>query len=192
MPARVVCISRADAAGGTAVGSRVAEQLGYRYVDEEIVELAAEKAGADTEDVADVEQRKSRLLQFIEDLVHLAPEADVSGTRVASQSHRQLIQDVIAEVADQGNAVIVAHAASHALAGRNNILRVLLTASPEARARPRPTEGSTARPPSGPSATPTPRAPTTSSASTASTRSCRPSTTSSSTPRRSARSRPPT
>lgn len=133
--ARVVCISRVDAAGGIAVASLVAERLGYRYVDEEIVERAAEKSGADPEDVADVEQRKSRLLRFIEDLGHMAPDADVSGTRVASQSHRQLIQDVIVEVAEQGDAVIVAHAASHALAGQNGVLRVLLTASAEARAR---------------------------------------------------------
>ena len=135
MIARVVCISRVDAAGGAAVGSLVAKRLGYRYVDEEIVEQAAEKAGADPEDVADVEQRKSRLLRFIEDLGHFAPEADVSGTRVSGESHRQLIQDVIVEVAEQGDAVIVAHAASHALAGHGGVLRVLLTASAEARAR---------------------------------------------------------
>jgi cytidylate kinase-like protein len=133
--ARVVCISRVDAAGGAAVGSLVAQRLGFRYVDEEIIEQAAEKAGADPEDVADVEQRKSRLLRFIEDLGHFAPDADVSGTRVADQSHRELIQDVIAEVADQGSAVIVAHAASHALAGEKGVLRVLLTASADARAR---------------------------------------------------------
>ena len=39
----------------------------------------------------------------------------------------------IEETADRGNVVIVAHAASHALADRDDVLRVLVTASPETR-----------------------------------------------------------
>jgi cytidylate kinase len=47
---------------------------------------------------------------------------------------RGLIREVIEEVASEGQAVIVAHAASIALAGRDGVLRVLITASPEERA----------------------------------------------------------
>ena len=47
---------------------------------------------------------------------------------------RGLIREVIEEVAAEGRAVIVAHAASMALAGRDGVLRVLITASPEERA----------------------------------------------------------
>ena len=47
---------------------------------------------------------------------------------------RALIREAIEEVAARGNVVIVAHAASFALAGREGVLRVLVTASPETRA----------------------------------------------------------
>ena len=42
---------------------------------------------------------------------------------------------MIDEIATEGNAVIVAHAASMALAGTEGILRVLVAASPEERVR---------------------------------------------------------
>ena len=42
---------------------------------------------------------------------------------------------MIDEIAAEGNAVIVAHAASMALAGAEGILRVLVTASPEERVK---------------------------------------------------------
>lgn len=42
---------------------------------------------------------------------------------------------MILDLADEGEVVIVSHAASHALAGAPDVLRVLVTASPEIRAR---------------------------------------------------------
>jgi cytidylate kinase len=48
---------------------------------------------------------------------------------------RGLIRSVLEESAEQGNVVIVAHAASLALGGNPDVLRVLITASPETRAK---------------------------------------------------------
>jgi cytidylate kinase len=122
-------------AGGDIVGRLLAEQLGYRYVDEEIISLAAERGGVDPEHVADEEQRKSFVARLLQGLAHGAPEADLSNVRSAPEEHRALIRAVIEDVALEGRAVIVAHAASHALAGRGGVLRVLVTASPEIRAQ---------------------------------------------------------
>ena len=44
---RVVCISRTTAAGGENVGQAVAQRLGFRYVDEQIIERAAQQAQVD-------------------------------------------------------------------------------------------------------------------------------------------------
>jgi cytidylate kinase len=46
-----------------------------------------------------------------------------------------LIRNAVWESAERGNAVLVAHAASLALANRTDVLRVWVTASPETRAR---------------------------------------------------------
>jgi cytidylate kinase len=50
-----------------------------------------------------------------------------------SDELRVLIRHAIEEAADRGNAVIVAHAAAHALGDRDDVLRVLVTASRQTR-----------------------------------------------------------
>ena len=56
------------------------------------------------------------------------------GSGADSKSLRALIQKSIHETAAQGDVVIVSHAASYALSGSDDVLRVLVTASPETRA----------------------------------------------------------
>ena len=58
---RVVTISHASGAGGDNIGRSVAKGLGFRYVDEEIIQLAATRHGVDPELVADAERRTSAL-----------------------------------------------------------------------------------------------------------------------------------
>ena len=140
----VVCISRQDGAGGHEVALRVAEALGCRLIDEDIITQAALEAGVDEEVVADVERRRSALVRLAEGLgssaaaaayVGLAISPDLAGQgQPASDELRGLIRSVIEEMAGRGSAVIVAHAASLALAQHEGVLRVLVTASPAARA----------------------------------------------------------
>jgi len=60
---------------------------------------------------------------------------DTVGVRVpAHAAARSLIREAIHETAEEGDVVIVSHGASMALAGREGVLRVLITASPETRA----------------------------------------------------------
>jgi Cytidylate kinase-like family len=136
---RIVAISRTTGAEGEAVGRVVAEELGFRYVDEEIVAMAAEKQGVAPNLIADAEQRTGMVSRLLKALVE---GAAFSGAEYAigtmdiptSDDYRALILEAIRETAEQGNVVIVAHAASMALAGRKDLLRVLVTASRETRA----------------------------------------------------------
>ena len=138
MPARVVCISRTIGALGEDVGRLAADRLGFRYLDEEIVSAAAAREGVDPELVDDVERRKSFVERFLGALA--AGSLDVYVGQLPddvaeSEHYRSLIRETVEEAAAQGDVVIVAHAASHALAGREGILRVLVIASEDVRAR---------------------------------------------------------
>jgi hypothetical protein len=138
VPARVVCVSRALGAEGSEVGQIVSERLRYRFIDEEIVAQAAAKGHVDRDVVADAEQRRSLAKRILDELLWTAAPTvapQFAPSDFSSEPHRALIVEVIRETADQGDAVIVAHAAAHALAGRPEVLRVLVTASPEVRAR---------------------------------------------------------
>jgi cytidylate kinase len=151
MPCRVVCISSTDAASGEAVGRDVAGRLGFRYVDEQIVARAAELAQVDPGLVAAAEKRQPLLQRIIDKLAvaegMIAPVAlgtllPVGGLltetlpiKADRDDLRTLIRAAIHEVAKQGQAVIVAHAASMALASHDGVFRVLVTASVDTRVR---------------------------------------------------------
>ena len=136
----MVCVSHTTGSGGDEVGKRVAEQLGYLYVDEDIVAIAAAQGGLAPGDVADEEGRKSFASRFLETMAEgggdawtLAATAGVELVRPADV--RALIRETVVETAARGNVVIVAHAASHALDPGPRTLRVFVTASTETRAK---------------------------------------------------------
>jgi hypothetical protein len=125
------------------VAHAVAAKLGLTVVDEEIVTAAAAEAGVEPEVVADIERRSTFMERLFERLGS-SPDANAlslaagggayhTPVRGASDELRELIRSAIEETAAKGDVVIVAHAASHALAAQPGVLRVLVTASPEIR-----------------------------------------------------------
>lgn len=126
---------------GEEIGPLVATGLGFRLVDEQIVAQAAEEAGIQAHVVAEVEVRRSVIDRVIHELLSpkatgvahgfTAPKAVEPAPRI--DSLRGLIRSVIEDIAGRGRAVIVSHAASHALAGRSDALRVLITAGADTR-----------------------------------------------------------
>jgi cytidylate kinase len=149
MAHRVVCISRVTAAGGEAIGQLAAARLGFRYVDDEVISVAAEAARIDPKILKSTEQHESLLARMMDSLFSRAGEPksyferatradyanDVKTTAPPAEELRQLIQDGIVEIARRGQVVIVAHAASMALAGRADVLRVNVVASVATRIR---------------------------------------------------------
>jgi cytidylate kinase len=148
MAFQVVCISRSLASGGEDIGHAVADQLGYRYVDEEIIFKASRLAQVDPNVVARAEHKQPLLERLLDKLaaaqeiagpVTLATGLPIEffqtpgGPRSTPDDLRILIRAAIHEVADAGKAVIVAHAASMALVGKPGVLRVLVTASDQTR-----------------------------------------------------------
>jgi len=136
-----VCISHAAGAGGEEVGRLVAERLGFLYVDEEIVARAAAKGGVQAAEVASEERRKSLAARVLEAIAQGGDAWAMGGTvplgageELSGDDIRVLIRETIEQTAARGNAVIVAHAASHAVRPGPTVLRVLVTASPDTRA----------------------------------------------------------
>jgi Cytidylate kinase-like family len=144
MNCSVVCIAWADGAGGREIGGAVADELGYRLVDEAIVATAAREAGVEPHVAADAERRKSFARRLLDDLSSsggMAASASLgaflpfSPDDSLSADLRALIRAAVEETADRGSAVILAHGASFALSGRPDTLRVLVTADPATRRR---------------------------------------------------------
>lgn len=142
MERRVVCISHATGAGGEEVGRSTADELGFLYLDNEIVAQAAARAGVRAADVADAERRRSLVSRALDAIAQGEGETWTMGTvgvpptggKLGRYDLLALIREAIEQAAARGNVVIVAHAASHVVARSPDALRVLVTASPDTRA----------------------------------------------------------
>ena len=140
MPTRVVTISHVSGGLGESVGRAVADRLGFRLVNEDVITMAAQRHGLDEATVADAERRRSFLERITEDFA-AGPVMDPTGGMLIQDAEafarrddvRQLIVHAIRDLAEQGQVVIVAHAAAIPLADRKDVLRVMVTASDEVR-----------------------------------------------------------
>lgn len=141
MAFNVICISATDGVIGEEIGPRVARELGFGLVNEQIVKQAAEEAGIQAHVVADAEQRRSVVDRLIHQLLGAKATANSHGFTAPAaveqapsvEELRGLLRSVIEDIASGGDAVIVSHAASHALAAREDTLRVLITAGTDTR-----------------------------------------------------------
>jgi len=144
MSCSIVCVSGPDGAHFREVARHVAEALGFALVDEEIIIRAAAEGGVEPRVVGDVEKRRSFMERALDALASSSDATAFAFTGGAggfaatdalpvSSELRDLIRVAIEETAARGSAVIVAHAASHALASQPDVLRVLVTASHDTR-----------------------------------------------------------
>jgi len=138
MAGTVICISHASGAGGEEIGHLLADRLDLLYVDEEVIDHAARRAGIDPEQIADEERRKPLFAGLLDSLAEGGSQVLISSPAIMelrNEAVRAFIRLAIREVAARGNVVIVAHAASHAVDSELRPLRVLVTGSAETRAQ---------------------------------------------------------
>ena len=144
MTASIVTISSQTGSGGAAIARTVAEKLRYRYYDWEIISQAAQAAGVSPEVLAATAERVPTFLERM-----LRRLADVTGesedvpampqparaSMLTSDDYRQFIEQVVLELAKQGDAVIVGHAGQAILKNQAGVLKVLVRGSAEKRAQ---------------------------------------------------------
>ena len=139
MASKAVSISRTMGAHGEEVGRIVAKELEFRYIDNEIINQAAERAGVSPETVAQNEKTQPLLTRILEAIskTPVEPEMMVEQAKHPvnlTSAYEDLIEQAVVETAQQGNVVILAHGASIPLAKVEGVIRVLVTASEATRA----------------------------------------------------------
>jgi cytidylate kinase len=138
----LITISRQYGAGGSEVAARVASTLGWRVVDNELVERVAARAGLTPEDVA---QREERVSTFIERLARtvvaatpelvVPPEADGTAPSLSEADLVRLTERVVEEAAAGGRVVLVGRAAPAVLARERDAIHVKVVAPRDWRVR---------------------------------------------------------
>jgi cytidylate kinase len=138
----LITISRQYGAGGSEIAAKVADALGWRVVDNELVERIAARAGMSPEDVA---QREERVPTFVERLARtlvaatpelvVPPESGGTVPRLEEADLVRITEAVVSEIAAEGKVVMVGRAASAVLAQQRDALHVKVVAPRDYRIR---------------------------------------------------------
>jgi len=133
----LITISREYGAGGSYVARTVAERLGWRLVDNELVETIAQRAGMST---SEAQERVERGPTFVERLVRalaasnpeLLTPASVQPPEAEDARIQKITEQVVSESASD-HAVLVGRAASTVIGRRDDALHVKLVGTQEYR-----------------------------------------------------------
>lgn len=130
---KIITISRQFGSGGRTIGKAIAERLGYKCYDMELVNMVAEETGFDPSFIADVGEYapgKSILsYAFTSAFPHGAPRHMNASDYLWSTQCK-----LINEIADKGNCVIVGRCADYILKDREDCLNVFIYANDDFRA----------------------------------------------------------
>ena len=130
MAKKVITISREFGSGGRTIGRAVAEKLGYKFYDSEIIDRVIEKSGLSREIVEKYDEYATHKSSFLYSIAinSVTSSSDTyHGTSFASQVHIAQIK-VINEIAEEGNCVIIGRGADYILRDRDDCLNVFVYA----------------------------------------------------------------
>lgn len=129
MTTKAIAISRQRGSGGSRIARVVADRLGYRYIDRELLRLAAEYLRTTNEkQTAPPKSWWSRLGETLAGGDPNAAYAPALADAVYEGELFDIEQRVLLEIADQHNAVIVGRGAAQLLRGRPGMLSVFVHA----------------------------------------------------------------
>lgn len=133
MQKKIITISREFGSGGRSIGKLVAEKLGYKYYDSELVERVAKETGFSAEYIADAGEyapgRSMLSYAFSSGTPHTGASMNAADYLWATQCR------VIMEIAEKGNCVIVGRCADYILRSREDCLNVFIHADKDYKAK---------------------------------------------------------
>ncbi|MFP3980326.1 MAG: AAA family ATPase [Desulfobacterales bacterium] len=135
----VLTISREFGAGGRTLGKMVASQMGYTLVDEDIVQMVAERAKVSNNSVRNIEKEAGgSLLKFMNYLIsqkNVSRILDDSRGYIDEQIYINTLYEIIGDLAEEGNCVIVGRGGQYILRDHASAFHVLLVAQHEDRVK---------------------------------------------------------
>ena len=109
----IVTVSHEMGSGGAEIGAALAERLGYRYVDQDMISQAARQYGVGEEKLTQLDETKPSLFERFD---------------VETRQYITVLQSALLDVAEQDNVVIMGRGGQVLLRGIIHVLRVRVMA----------------------------------------------------------------
>jgi len=126
----VITISRQFGAGGRTLGKMIADRLGYRFLDDLIIQELAEKAKVTPDSVKSVERSAGTLIsKLITGMLNRNYMERIIGAGkgyINEEIYVELLQDVIKAFAKEDNVVLLGRGGQYVLQDFNKAFHILL------------------------------------------------------------------
>lgn len=133
----VITISREVGSGGRTVGRKLAEKLGVRYCDKQLIDKLVDTFGLSVENIERIKGEKKNWLTDILEKVSPVPQAGAVGSTVnIYQSETigdrvfRIESEILMQLAEEGSCVIAGRSGFFVLRNCPNKVDVFITASP--------------------------------------------------------------
>lgn len=120
---RIITISREFGAGGGEIGRKVAQKLGYDYIDKELIIKAARETNVDPEKMIKLDEKVPLIFGFTQSLF------DLYSSPVEERFY-EAQKNIIKKIGEHGNCVIVGRNANSILSEFDDSLHVFIHADP--------------------------------------------------------------
>ncbi|MDM8553069.1 cytidylate kinase-like family protein [Desulfobacterales bacterium HSG2] len=126
----VITIYRQFGAGGKTLGKMISAKLGYTLVDNEIIQMVAEKAKVSSNWVESIEKEAGgKFLKFISGVVPKSLVDRVLDDKrgyIDEEIYVDMLHNIITRLADEGNVVIIGRGGQYILKEREDTFHLLL------------------------------------------------------------------
>ncbi|MBR6857613.1 MAG: cytidylate kinase-like family protein [Bacteroidaceae bacterium] len=140
----VITISRTVGSGGRTIGRKLAERLGVRFSDKELIDALQNKFNLTAESIEELKGKKKR---WLDDFIQMVAPVPMSGLLVSGESDYvseynstlsvndvfEAEKEILNGIADEGSCVIAGRLGFFVLKDRPNKVDILITASRENR-----------------------------------------------------------
>ena len=140
----VITISREVGSGGRTIGRKLAEKLGVRFSDKELIDALQAKLNLTASGIEELKGKKKR---WLDDFIQMVAPVPKSGLLVDGDSDYiseykkslsvndvfEAEKEILNGIADQGSCVIAGRSGFFVLKGRPNKVDILITASRDKR-----------------------------------------------------------
>ncbi|MBR3938246.1 MAG: cytidylate kinase-like family protein [Bacteroidaceae bacterium] len=140
----VITISREVGSGGRTIGRKLAEKLGVRFSDKDLIAALQKKLNLTADSIEELKGKKKR---WLDDFIQMVAPVPMSGMLVDGDSDYiseynlslsvndvfEAEREILNGIADEGSCVIAGRSGFFVLKGRPNKVDILITASREKR-----------------------------------------------------------
>ena len=132
----IITVGRQIGSGGHDIAKRLADDLGYKFYDREILSIAAEESGFDRKFFEKHDEKRSFFHGIFGGVVPTGTMVNYGGTehnRFSEEGLFQFQSDAIRRAASEGDCVFVGRCADYILRDFPSVMNIFITAGHEVR-----------------------------------------------------------